>query len=80
MFASSKFCTFYFNHYGMIKIMSKILTFASRNSGNISGAGSDIKDDGSLHPRNEEVSTLSNHQVLDSLESVKNDCSVSTIN
>lgn len=59
---------------------SQNITFAASDSWHVSGPGSDVEDDGFLYPGDEEVGTFSNDQILDTLKSVKDDGSVTTIN
>ena len=55
-------------------------TFATSRNGNRSWSGADIEDDWSVEPWDHEVSSLADDVLLDTLESVEDDRSVTTIN
>lgn len=55
------------------------LTFATSDDRNVAGSGPAVKDDGFLYPRNQEVCSLSNHDILNSSKAVEDDCPVASI-
>ena len=55
-------------------------TFASGNDWHIARPGSDIVDDRSLHPGNEEMCSFTYNLVQHSRKPIKDDSSVSTFN
>lgn len=58
----------------------KILTLAASYDWDISWPWPDVKHDWSLNPGDEEMCTLACYLIFDASKSIKNNCSVTTIN